>query len=177
MTGDYTIVGRIRKPHGIHGELLVELMCDDPGAIFAPGRRVFAGDDAGELLGKAEQELHVTRSRPFKDALLVTFKSVGDRNAADEWRHRFLLVPTSELPPPGEGEVWVHELTGMRVEHVDGTHIGDVASVDEFPQGYMLEVKTSRGMSSVPFIEPIVAGVDREARTIRIDPPAGLLDL
>lgn len=177
MTDDYTIVGRIRKPHGIHGELLVETMCADPAAIFAAGSRVIVGDAGGDLLGGAVREMSVTRSRPFKGELLVTFKDIADRNAAEEWRHRCLLVPTNALRPPEAGEVWVHELIGMRVSDVTGAYVGDVSGVEELPQGLMLEVKTSRGTSSVPFVDAIVVGVDRDARTLTIDPPAGLLEL
>jgi 16S rRNA processing protein RimM len=177
VTGDYTIVGRIRKPHGLHGELLVETMCDDPGAIFAPGSRVIAGTDAGDLLGGSVREMSVTRARPFKGELLVTFREIGDRNAAEEWRHRFLLVPTATLPVPQDGEVWVHELVGMRVTHVSGAPVGEVVGVEELPQGLLLEVKTARGTSSVPFVDAIVVGVDRDARMLTIDPPEGLLEL
>jgi 16S rRNA processing protein RimM len=177
VTGDHTIVGRIRKPHGIHGELLVETMCDDPGAIFAPGSRVIAGDDAGELLGGTVREMCVSRARPFKGELLVTFREISDRTAAEEWRHRFFLVPTDALRPPETGEVWVHELAGMRVVHVSGEHVGEVSGVEELPQGLMLAVKTARGTSSVPFVDAIVVNVDRDARTLTIDPPEGLLEL
>jgi 16S rRNA processing protein RimM len=177
VTGDYTIVGRIRKPHGIHGELFVDTMCSDPGAIFAPGKSVVAGDNAGELLGGAVREMAVMRARPFKGELLVTFRDINDRNTAEEWRQRFLLVLTSQLPEPADGEVWVHELIGMCVNHVNGEHVGEVSGVDELPQGLMLEVKTARGASSVPFVDAIVVGVDREGRTLTIDPPQGLLEL
>jgi 16S rRNA processing protein RimM len=177
VSDDYTIVGRIRKPHGVHGELLIEPMCDDPDAIFASGHRVIAGDESGDLLSGAMREMSITRARPFKDGVLVTFREISDRNNADEWRHRYLLVPTATLPVPEEGEVWIHELPGMRVNHVNGAHIGDVSATEEVPQGLLLEVKTSRGMSSIPFLEPIVVNVDRIARVITVDPPDGLLDL
>lgn len=178
MSADYTIVGRIRKPHGVHGELLIETMCDDPGAIFAPGSRVIAGDEHADLLGGAARDIHVTRSRPFKEGLLVTFRDIADRNAADEWRHRYLLVPTSELPEPEDGEVWVHELPGMRVVDVRGEHVGEVLTVDEYPHGFILEVKRSSGKTtSIPYVDAIVVNVDRKARTLTIDPPEGLLEL
>jgi 16S rRNA processing protein RimM len=177
VTGEYTIVGRVRKPHGIHGELFVETMCDDPGAIFAPGSRVMVGDENGDLIGGVVREMAVSRSRPFKGELLVTFREIADRNTAEEWRNRFLLIPTNELRPPEGGEVWVHELVGMSVTHVDGSPVGEVIGIEELPQGLLLEVKTPRGTSSIPFVDAIVVGVDREARALTIDPPQGLLEL
>jgi ribosomal 30S subunit maturation factor RimM len=65
----------------------------------------------------------------------------------------------------------------MRVNHADGSHVGDVVDVDEVPQGYLLEITTPKGRASIPFVDAIVIAVDRESRVITIDPPEGLLDL
>ena len=177
VTDGYTIVGRIRKPHGIHGEFVVELICDEPDAIFAPGRRIFAGDASGEVPGGGLQPVALHRSRPFKGGLLVMFDGVGDRSEAELWRGRYLFIPTGEVRPPAEGEVWLHEITGMTVVDVGGSVVGDVREVQKVPQGYLLDVGTPRGVVSVPFVDAIVVRVDRDARTITIDPPSGLMDL
>lgn len=71
----------------------------------------------------------------------------------------------------------MHELTGMRVSDVSGAHVGEVIGYDELPQGLLLEVKTARGTASIPFVDAIVTNVDRDTRSITIDPPEGLLDL
>lgn len=176
MTG-YAIVGRIRKPHGIHGELVVEPICDAPDATFAPGRRVFAGGRSATAPVSAPGELEVIRSRPFKKQWLVSLRGIADRNEAELWRGRFLLVEASELAPPAEGELWVHEMPGMKVVDAAGAAVGDVREVQTVPQGLLLEVQTPRGVVSIPFVDAIVTRVDREARTLTIDPPEGLLDL
>ncbi|HYV96884.1 MAG TPA: ribosome maturation factor RimM [Gemmatimonadaceae bacterium] len=169
-------VGRVRKPHGLHGELVVEIMCDDPGAMFAPGRRLFADHD----------EVRVVRARPFKEAMLVTLASVPDRTAAEAWRGRELSVPLSELAPLEEGELRVRELIGMVVRGLEGRRagglegngaIGVVSDVLQLPHGQLLQVTTPRGIVSVPYVPAIVVNVDVESRTITIDPPEGLLEL
>lgn len=177
MTDGYAIVGRVRKPHGIHGELVVETMCDAPDAIFAPGRLVFPGDREGELPAGTPSPIEVRRSRPFKEGLLVMLAGIADRNDAELWRGRYLLLPMSELEPPRDGEVWLHELVGMHVSDVSGAPVGDICEVQRVPQGLLIDVMTARGPVSIPFVDAIVVRVDREARTITIDPPAGLMEL
>ena len=91
--------------------------------------------------------------------MLVTFDGVADRNEAELWRNRFLLIPTAEVRPPAEGEVWLHEIAGMKVVDVGGAAVGDVRDVQAVPQGYLLDVATPRGVVSVPFVD-----ADRRAR-------------
>lgn len=169
------IVGRVRRAHGIRGELAVELLTDEPDAVFAPGRRVFAGTVTGDPAPDG-RELRILRSSPFKGGLIVAFEEIGDRNAADLWRDRYLLVPSDELTPPEEGEVYLHDLLGMRVARADGEPVGTVADVYELPQGLVLEVDRGRGKVLVPFDDRTVVEVDADERLIRIDPLPGLLD-
>jgi 16S rRNA processing protein RimM len=177
---ELTIVGRVRKAHGIRGELVVETLTDEPDAVFAPGRRVFAGTTTGAP-AKIALELHVTMSSPFKGGLIVKFAEIVDRNSAETWRDRYLLLLAEELPPPDEAQVYVHDLPGMRVVRVSGEAVGEVVEVYELPQGLVLEVRRAaegEGTSTVliPFDERTVTEVDGEARMITIDPLEGLLD-
>jgi 16S rRNA processing protein RimM len=172
---DLVIVGRVRRPHGIHGELLIQILTNEPDAVYASGRRVFGGTVDGDADADAP-ELTVTQTRPFKDGLLVQFREIGDRAIAEMWNGRHLLVPEDELVPPREGEVYLHELKGVTVELSSGEVVGTVSDVFEVPQGLLLDVARARGSVLVPFSEDIIKGVDRERRTVRIDPPAGLLE-
>lgn len=168
------IVGRVRKAHGVRGDLVVEPMTDDPDAVFAPGRQFIAGTVAGDP-AKDRRALTITSAQPFKGGFIVHFDEIGDRTVADTWRDRFLLVPASELEPLGEDEVYVHDLLGMRVELESGETVGTVEELYELPQGLTLDVRRNGGTVLVPY-DRIVTSVDRDARVIRIDPPAGLLD-
>ena len=172
---DLVIVGRVRRPHGIHGELRIEFLTTEPDAVSPPGRRVFGGTGAGDADADAP-ELIVTHTRPFKDGLLVRFREITDRAIAEMWNGRFLLVPEDELAPPREGEVYLHELKGMTVELSSGEVVGTVSDVFEVPQGLLLDVARARGTVLVPFSEDIITAVDRERRIVRIEPPAGLLE-
>lgn len=175
----FLIVGRVRKAHGIRGEVVVELLTDEPDAIFASGRRVFAGTATGDL-ARDGQELHIRSVRPFNEGFLVAFEEVPDRNAAELWRGRYVLVPVDEVPAPGEDEVYLHDLIGMRVDLEDGSSVGTVEEVYELPLGLAVDVRRLPPRSTetvlLPWDERTVASVDREARVIVVTPPDGLLE-
>lgn len=178
-TPAFIIVGRVRKAHGIRGEVVVEPITDAPDAVFASGRRVFAGTAGGDLAPN-RAELHIASSRPFNEGLLVAFAEVPDRNAAETWRGRYLLAPADELPPPGDDEVYVHELPGMRVELTSGEVVGTVEETYELPQGLALDVRRAAPRDGetvlILFDERTVASLDRDARVILVTPPEGLLE-
>jgi 16S rRNA processing protein RimM len=188
------IVGRVRKAHGLRGDLVVEPLTDEPDAVFAPGRRVFAGTASGDR-AKDGRELHIATATPFKGGFIVHFTGIDERTVAETWRERFLLVPPDELTPLGENQVYIHELVGMRVELESGEPVGTVAETYELPQGLTLDVKregalpeegalgegSGKGEAArresvmIPY-DRVVTHVDRKARVIRIAPPPGLLD-
>ncbi len=168
------IVGRVRKAHGIRGELVVEPITDEPDAVFASGRRVIAGTASGDP-AKDRRELRILSSRPFKGGMIVHFSDIVDRTEAELWRDRFVLLPADELEPLGDDQVYVHELLGMAVELESGEVVGKVVETYELPQGLTLDVQRETATVLIPY-DRIVTNVDRERRVIRIDPPLGLLD-
>lgn len=174
MTSPLIIVGRVRKAHGIRGDVVVEPITDDPDDVFAPGRRLFAGTASGDP-AKGAPELHIDTAQPFKGGFIIHFAEISGRDAAETWRGRFVLVPSDELTPLGDDEVYIHELPGMRVELESGEVVGTVSATYELPQGLTLDVQREAGSVMIPY-DRVVTHVDRAARVIRVDPPAGLLD-
>ena len=175
----FIIVGRVRKAHGIRGEVVVEPITDAPDAVFASGRRVFAGTATGDL-APSRAELHVASSRPFNDGFLVAFAEVPDRTVAETWRGRYLLVPADELAAPSDEEVYVHELPGMRVELASGDLVGTVEATYELPQGLAIDVRRAppREKETVMLLydDRTIASVDKAARRIIVTPPEGLVE-
>lgn len=176
---EFIIVGRVRKAHGIRGEVVVEVITDEPAAVFAAGRRVLAGTAAGDLT-PARHELHVRSARDFNEGLLVGFDEVPDRNAAELWRGRYLLLPAGELPAPEDDEVYLHDLVGMRVDLPGGDVVGVVEELYELPQGLALDVRRAAPRSTETVIllydDQTIASVDKERRVIVVTPPDGLLE-
>lgn len=176
MITEFYLVGRVRRAHGTRGELVVETLTDAPDAIFAAGRRVLAGTRDGEV-SRGAPELRILRSSPFKGGLIVAFEGIETKTAADSWRDRTFLVPEDEVAPPAEGELFIHDLVGMRVVRTTGEDIGEVSTVFEFPQGLVMEVSRKGGKPVLlPYNEVTVTEVDSERRLIRVDPLEGLID-
>jgi len=170
------IVGRVRKAHGIRGELLVEPITDAPDAVFVSGRRLFAGTATGDPSSDG-QLLHVTAVRQHMESVRLTIREIPDRSAAELWRGRFLLAPREELPPPAEDEVYLHDLLGMQVVHEDGRALGTVADTYDLPQGLMLDVRPVNGGPTyfIPWRDEVLVNVDETTRVITVHPPEGLL--
>jgi 16S rRNA processing protein RimM len=163
----------VRNVHGLKGELVIEPITDAPDEIFSPGRRLLVGNVRGQL---KRDPAEIVEARPFKGGLLVKLAGIDDRNEAELWRDRYFLLPMSETSALAEGQVYLHELEGMRVDLLVGGTIGKVIGIYELPQGLILDVsREKKGSVMIPY-DHVVTKVDREGRVITIDPPEGLLD-
>lgn len=169
------LVGVVLRPHGLRGELVVEVRTDSPEERFAAGA-VFtrAGAD-----GVAAGTLTVESARPHSGRLLVRFVQAPDRTAAEELRGSRLLVDSQALPPTGDpDEFHVHQIEGLSAELPDGTAVGTVREVVHGPGGELLVVARPDAPDAlVPFVREIVPTVDLAGGRVVLDPPEGLLDL
>jgi len=167
------VVGRIVRPHGVRGELAVDVRTDDPELRLAVGA-VLATEPA------AAGPLTVTRTRWHSGRLLVTFADIDDRNGADELRGVLLLVDSAELEDVTDpDEFRDHQLIGLAVVAQDGEHVGEVADVLHYGQDLLVvngSGKRAGAEIMIPFVSAIVPEVDLAAGVLRIDPPPGLLD-
>lgn len=168
------MVGRIVKPHGIRGELVVDTMTDSAEHRFAEGSVLFvtARD------GSPERTLTVTAARPHTGRLLVRFEGVGDRDAAEALRGVVLSANATELPPIDDpDEFYDHQLEGLAVLTVAGAAVGTVREVAHGAGGDLLVVdRDGGGEALIPFVRQIVPEVDVPGGRIVLDPPPGLLE-
>lgn len=171
---EYLIVGRIRRPHGVRGELAVTVETDRPRSVFRRGRTLWLGDAEGEAVG-AEVRIEKVRSTPA--GAILTLSGVQAREEAEALRGRTLLIPARDAAPAGEEEVHYRDLIGLRAQ-VGSEEIGSVVNVLSFPDGETLVIRNGAGKEIlVPFVKAVVTGVDLEGRVLKIEPPEGLLDL
>lgn len=167
----------MRRAHGVRGAWAVESLTDAPDALLASGALLFAGDRNGNpvLVNGEPQALHVEDGRPMNREWLVRVREMNDRDLANEWRGRYLLTDSSNLPPLGDDEIHIDSLIGMTVE-VDGKGaVGRVSDVYEAPQGFLIEVQTPTGRPLVPWHDDIILSVDEDARVIVVVALDGLL--
>ena len=171
------IVGRIGRPHGIRGEVVIGVRTDEPDLRFAVGATLDATERADEPAGGAQ--LTVVAARWHSGQLLVAFAGVTDRTAAAELTGRWLTVDASQLPEIGDpDEFRDHELIGLSVRTCAGDPVGVVADVLHYGQDLLVVRRTDgqEGESLVPFVKAIVPEIDVPGGVVVIDPPPGLLD-
>jgi 16S rRNA processing protein RimM len=169
------IVGRIGRPHGIRGEVVVAVRTDEPDLRFAAGAKLGWGRASD---GTPEGHLTVRSTRWHSGQLLVMFDGFADRTAATGLGGSWLSVDSSELPPTGDpDEFRDHKLVGLSVRTVAGDPVGVVTDVLHHGQDLLvITAGDSRDERLVPFVAALVPEVDVAAGVLVIDPPPGLLD-
>jgi 16S rRNA processing protein RimM len=172
-TSEWLAVGRVRKPHGVRGELLVDIVTDFPERLVA-GIEVGLGGDDGP-----DRTIAVEEVRHHKQAWIVRLGGVGDRDGVESLRGLWVFLPPqprSELP---ENFFYEHELVGCRVEDTRGETLGTVQELTPAPGQSLLLVRVPESDRTflLPFVSPIVVRVDLEHRRVVADPPEGLLDV
>ena len=163
-------VARIGRPHGLRGEVAVDLRTDAPAERLAPGA-VLATEPA------SAGPLRVVRTRAQQERWFVTFDGVDDRSAAEALNGVELVVDVAVTSEADDEDAWYpHELVGLRVEGTDGRLLGEVVGLDPGPAHDVLVVRELGGQRTlVPFVRAIVPVVDVRAGRVVLEPPGGLL--
>jgi 16S rRNA processing protein RimM len=164
------VVGRIGRPHGIRGEVSVEVRTDDPEGRLAPGATVRTEPAAAGPLTIRSGRVHGGR-------LLLGFEGYADRTAAERLRGVLLVADIDPTRRPEDPEEFYdHQLAGLAVRTVDGEEVGTLHEVLHLPGQDVLAVRRPDGSEAlVPFVHEIVPVVDVDAGHVVVDPPPGLL--
>ena len=171
----HLVVGRLRKPHGLKGDVALFPLTDRPEEVFRAGQVLWLLDLAGEVVGGP---VEIERARGYHREWLVKFRGLDTRDALDALpalREAFLAAPEDALPARTDDAPYVHELEGWPVRHADGAALGVVSGVYDLPAGLMLEVQGPRREFLLPLRDEFVR-LDPESRVLVATPPDGLLD-
>jgi 16S rRNA processing protein RimM len=175
------VIGQIVRPHGIRGEVVVEVTTDDPAARFAAGSELAATGQASVRAsgGPGPGALRIEAVRPHQGRLIIAFEGVVDRDGAEELRGIRLCVDSAEVGEPDDpDEFHDFQLIGLAVVDVDGAPLGEVVRVDHGPAADLLVVRLTDGREAlVPFVRAIVPTVDVPGGRVVLTPPPGLLEL
>jgi 16S rRNA processing protein RimM len=163
------LIARIGAAHGIKGEVRVKAYTADPKGIGA----------YGPLTAEDGRTFEVASLRPAagtaQDMLVVKFKGIADRNAAEALNGIELSVPRDRLPPAGEDEYYHADLIGLEAVTREGSPFGTIIAVQNYGAGDLLEIAPKRGETMlVPFTRAVVPDVDLAAGRVTIVPPEEL---
>jgi 16S rRNA processing protein RimM len=170
VSDDRVVIGQIVKPHGLKGEVVVEVLTDFPER-FLEGLRVRLSGGAHEA-----REVRIVAVRPHQGRVLLTFEDISDVSTAEALRDVELSVSAQDVAPRPEGYVYHWEIEGAAAVDTAGRPLGRVAELADAGGRPLLVVETPRGPREVPFAHPIVVSVDVAGKRVVLDPPSGLLD-
>ena len=164
------VVGRLGRPHGIRGEITVDLRTDEPESRLAPGSLLYSQAEP-----KAKP-LEVATFRWQGNHVVLSLAGYADRTAVEQLRGTILEVEVDpdELPED-EDEYYDRQLVGLRVV-VEGAIVGEVTEVLHLPGQDVFVIASSKGELLLPFVEQFVSEVDLESGEITATPPPGLFD-
>lgn len=161
----FLVAGHIRAPHGVKGELRVQVLTDFPER-FQPGAEVWVGD--------FPQPFRVERARFTDDIVRLRLAGVGDRTAAEALRGLDIRVPRGEAMPLPEGTFYIHDIVGLEVWTEEGERLGEVSEVMSLPANDVYVVDSEQGEILLPAIRDVILDIDIETGRLTVRMLPGL---
>jgi 16S rRNA processing protein RimM len=161
-------IGRVTKPHGVHGEMRVELLTDHPER-FEWLDVVYVGE-------RDPRPIAVESVRYHQGGVLIKLAGYPDRTEAERLRGELLQVPESEAVPLEEGEYFLFQLEGLEVYTDQGLHLGRLNEVLETGANNVFVIEGGKRQYLVPDIPDVIRDIDFESGRLVIHPLPGLID-
>ncbi|SNT65234.1 16S rRNA processing protein RimM [Asanoa hainanensis] len=173
------VVGRIGRPHGIRGEVTVEVRTDEPEQRFVAGSVLRTDPAAAQAASVVPSTLTIEDVRWHQGRPLVLFDGYYERDLVENLRNVLLVVDSSEISVPEDPDEFLdHQLVGLSAVSPGGEVLGTVARIDHAPSSDLLVLSRPGGRTAlVPFVKAIVPEVDLAGGRVVVDAPEGLLDL
>lgn len=165
------LLGRVLRPHGVRGELRLEVITAYPERIVEGGR-VFLGTDPNDP--DATEVRRVARARRHQQYLILELEGIRDRDEADAYREQYVMVPLEEAVPLEEGEFYLFQVLGLDVYSDEGEFLGQVSDVIETGANDVYVVHGPTGEILLPDIEECILKVDIPANRMTVHLMEGL---
>lgn len=162
----FLVIGKLRRPHGLNGEMFMELRTDFPERLVL-GSKVYLGE---------EHVPHIIQSRRIhKDGFLVKFEGYDSPERVGLFRNHLVFVRTDDRPRLPDGNFYHHQLIGLTVIHESGLLLGEVIGILETGAHDVLVIRTSAGKEVLmPFVDSMVIAVEPDQRLLRVRPVPGI---
>ena len=164
----YLVVGLLRRPHGVRGEIMTEIITDFPERLKA-GETFYLGDE--------RQPITIRSSRFHKKGILLSFEGIHDRDAIGTHRQKYLYVDLNDWPPLPEGEYYDYELMGLEVVvEESGEVLGTLVDILETGANDVYVVKSETGKELLlPAIPDVILDVNLDTEQMKVYLLPGLL--
>lgn len=164
----FLAIGKLRRPHGVHGEIIMDILTDFPERLRR-GSRIF--------IGETHQEIRLQSVRPNGTTLLVSFVGYTTPETVGVFRNQIVFIPTTDLLPLPEGEYYHHQILGLRVISDEGKELGIVSEILETGANDVFVVRPSIGPEILlPDIDPVILQIDLEKGELLVHLLPGLID-
>jgi 16S rRNA processing protein RimM len=158
----FIALGFLRRPHGIYGELIMDVLTDFPERMRA-GRVVFIGEN--------HEEHKLGTVRQADKTLLVSIRGFKNPEDAARFRNSYVYARVEELPELPPDEYYHHQLIGLAVVNESGQPLGELVEVLQTGANDVYVVRTESGGELLfPAIADVVMTVDLERQEMRVRP-------
>lgn len=162
----FLAVGKLRRPHGISGEIMMEVITDFPERI-KPGSDYF--------IGESYQPANLIGVRWHGEALLMLFEGYDNPESVGELRNLFVYRRTENIPKLPKGHYYIHQLIGMDVVNLEGILLGKVSEVIQTGANDVYVVNSPDGVETLlPVIEGVILEIDEQKKQITANPQTWL---
>lgn len=167
-TDDLLLVGRVARPHGIRGQIIVNPDTDFPDDRFTVGQVLLVGpQDSPEPREIREVRFH--QGRP-----ILSLAGIESMDDAETLAGKDVWLPAASLAPLPDGTFYRHDLVGCEVRDTADALIGRVTAVEGTLERSHLVVD---GQVMIPMVEDICLRIDLAARRVIVNPPEGLIEV
>lgn len=162
----FLIVGQVRAPHGVRGEVRVQILTDFPER-FRQGADVWIGPEPRRYV--------IQKARFHEGDVLIKLVGLDDRNAVESLRGAEVSVPVEQAMPLPEGTFYVHQIIGLDVWTEEGERLGKITEVLSLPANDIYVVNAAQDEIWLPAIADVVLDIDLERRRMTVHLMPGLV--
>ncbi len=161
---DYLVIGWVVAPHGVRGEVKVDIRIEDASALM--GQAVYLGDQY--------RRLEVASVRMHQDRALLRFAGIEDRNSAERLRGQAVSLRRCSVEPLEEGVYYYDEIEGLTVVDEAGSELGVLHEVLPTGANDVYVVRGPVGELLLPAIRDVILSIDPEHGRMVVRVPPGL---
>ena len=160
---EFLVAGKLRKSHGLNGEMSIELLTDHP-ELLKQGFPVF--------IGRGYEKYIISSFRMADKLGLIKLEGFNDPESLRAFSNAYLYFETKGMPALEEEEYYHHELIGLEVRSEDGVVMGTLTEIIVTGANDVYVITPNNGSKDllIPAIKSVIKKIDIESRQMVISP-------